>query len=195
MSYVFDYLQGRGAVFTVIPHPRAEIASGAHALPYSEDEVVKTVVVMADFGPALMVVPASGRLDLDLATGATADPGARLATERELTRAFPDYEPGALPPLSMLLLAPMFVDPAVAERDTIVFAAGREDVSIRMETRDLFGTDPVVITPLRANDHTSSVPTAVETPEPERSSVVDLPSIAARRTSLQTSRDAARPAP
>jgi hypothetical protein len=57
MSHVFDYLQGRGAVFTVIPHPDAETAAGAHALPFSEEEVVKTVVVMADFGPALMVVP------------------------------------------------------------------------------------------------------------------------------------------
>jgi len=50
----------------------------------------------------------------------------------------------------MLLLAPMYVDPAIAERDTIVFAAGRQDVSIRMATSDLFGTDPVVITPLTA---------------------------------------------
>ncbi|HEX5949808.1 MAG TPA: YbaK/EbsC family protein [Actinomycetota bacterium] len=196
MSYVFDYLQGRGVVFTVIPHPRAETAvRGVRALPYSEDEVVKTVVVMADFGPSLMVVPASSQLDLDLAAEATADPDARLATERELTTAYPDYEPGALPPLSMLLLAPMFVDPVVAERDTIVFAAGREDVSIRMETRDLFGTDPVVITPLTAEERTRPVPAVAEAPEPERPSVVDLTSIAAKLASLQASRDPARPAP
>lgn len=199
MSYVFDYLQGRGAVFTVIPHPKAETAaSDGRALPFSEDEVVTTVVVMADFGPALMVVPASGRLDLDLAAEATADPSVRLASERELARAFPDYEPGALPPLSMLLLAPMFVDPAVAERETIVFAAGRQDVSIRMATRDLFGADPVVITPLTADARTAlvlEVEAAGEAPDPEGASVVDLPSIAARLASLQTSRDPARPAP
>lgn len=194
MSYVFDYLQGRGAVFTVIPHPRAETAaSDAHALRFSEDEVVKTVVVMADLGPALMVVPASSRLDLDLAAEATADPGVRIATERELARAFPDYEPGALPPLSMLLLAPMFVDPSVAERDTIVFAAGRQDVSIRMLARDLFGTDPVVITPLTAESRTTPETGDAATPEPERSTVVDLHSIATRLGSLQASRDPARP--
>ena len=199
MSYVFDYLQGRGAVFTVIPHPTAEIAAAdARALPFSEDEVVRTVVVMADFGPALMVVPASGRLDLDLAAEATADPGVRLANERELARTFPDYELGALPPLSMLLLAPMFVDPVVAERETIVFAAGRQDVSIRMATRDLFGADPVVITPLTAGPRTTLEPEAVgagAVSDSEGASVVELPSIASRLASLQTSRDPARPAP
>jgi Ala-tRNA(Pro) deacylase len=95
-----------------------------------------------------MVIPGSLELDMELAAEATGDPEVRLATDRELDRTFPDYEAGALPPLSMMLLLPMYVDPAVAERDEIVFAAGRLDVSVRMATRDLFGTDPVVITPL-----------------------------------------------
>jgi Ala-tRNA(Pro) deacylase len=149
MAYVMDYLQGRGVTFTVIPHPRTPPVQGeAHALRAHEDLVTKTIVVIADYGPALMVIPASRRLDLALVVEAVGDPDARLATERELERQFPDYERGALPPLSMMLLAPMYADPAVAERDEIVFAAGRQDVSIRMSTRDLFGTDPVVITPL-----------------------------------------------
>jgi prolyl-tRNA editing enzyme YbaK/EbsC (Cys-tRNA(Pro) deacylase) len=82
------------------------------------------------------------------------DPEIRLATERELERQFPDYELGALPPLSMLLLAPMYIDPVVAERDTIVFAAGRQDVSIKMSMKDLIGTDPVVVAPLTAESST-----------------------------------------
>ncbi len=149
MAYVMDYLQGRGVTFTVIPHPKAPTAVGeAHAIHVPADLVAKTVVVIANYGPALMVIPASRRLDMKLVAEAVGDPDVRLATERELERQFPDYELGALPPLSMLLLAPMYVDPAVAEREEIVFAAGRQDVSIRMATRDLFGTDPIVITPL-----------------------------------------------
>ncbi len=164
MSYVLDYLQGRGAVFTVIPHPKTATAVGeAHAMHIPEDEVVKTLVVIANYGPALMVVPASRRLDMELATDATADPHVRLATERELERQFPDYELGALPPLSMLLLAPMYVDPAVAERETIVFAAGRQDISIRMATSDFLGADPVVITPLTAESRPAET---VTTPPP-----------------------------
>jgi Ala-tRNA(Pro) deacylase len=164
MSYVFEYLQGRGAEFTVIPHPKTATAVGeAQPLHLPEDEVVKTLVVIANDGPALMVVPASRHLDMEAAAAATGDPQVRLATERELERQFPDHALGALPPLSMLLLAPMYVDPAVAERETIVFAAGRQDVSIRMATSALFGTDPVVITPLTAESRAAeaaATPTA-----------------------------------
>lgn len=149
MAYVLDYLQGRGAVFTVIPHPKGSVASddprGVH-IP--EELVAKTVVAIAGFGPALMVIPASRELDLSLVAQAVGDPFVRLASERELTERFPSYELGALPPLSMLLLAPMYVDPSIAALDHVVFPAGRHDVSVRMRTRDLFGSDPVVIAPL-----------------------------------------------
>ena len=149
MAYVMDYLQGRGVIFTVIPHERAATAAGeAHAMRIPEELVAKTVVIIANYGPALMVIPASRQLDIELAAAAVGDPEARLATEHELQRQFPDYELGALPPLSMMLLAPMYVDPTVMERDEIVFAAGRQDLSIRMATGDLFATDPVVVTPL-----------------------------------------------
>ena len=149
-SFVLDYLQGRGVTFTVIPH----MAAGDEEIPppagVSAEEQAKTVVAIANYGPALLVIPAERDLDIDMMREAVGDPEARLATERELERAFPDYDPGALPPLAMLLLAPMYTDPAVAERDQIVFAAGRQDVSVRMSTSDLFGSDPAVITPLTA---------------------------------------------
>ncbi|HEX6231264.1 MAG TPA: YbaK/EbsC family protein [Actinomycetota bacterium] len=115
-----------------------------------EELVAETVAVITRHGPALMVIPASRTLDLRLVAQAVSDPLVRPATETELADRFPTYEPGALPPLSMLLLAPMYVDPAIAGLEQIVFAAGRQDVSIMMTTRDLFGSDPVVITPLTA---------------------------------------------
>jgi len=149
MASVLEYLQGRGQVFTVIPRldtPAAEDQMRDARVPAGL--AARTVVAIANHGPAVLVIPASRRLDMELVAEAVADPQARLATERELERQFPDYEPGALPPLSMLLLVPMYVDPSVMKRDEIVFAAGRRDVSIKMGTSDLFGNDPVVITPL-----------------------------------------------
>ena len=149
MASVLEYLQGRGQVFTVIPHTRTLSGEGATWPAHvPTDSIARTVVVIAAHGLAVLVIPASRNLDLALASEAIGDPDVRLATEWELDRQFPDYEPGALPPLSMLLLAPMYVDPAVIERREVVFSAGRTDVSIRMTTRDLFGRDPVVITPL-----------------------------------------------
>ncbi|HEY7755637.1 MAG TPA: YbaK/EbsC family protein [Actinomycetota bacterium] len=147
MAFVLEYLQGRGHVFTVIPRLRTA-TNGAPASQVPAELVAMTIVVVADHGPALLVIPASRMLDLELVAEAVGDPAARLATERELDTWFPDYELGALPPLSMLLLVPTYVDPAVVERPEIVFAAGRQDVSIKMTTHDLFGNDPVVIAPL-----------------------------------------------
>ena len=148
MAYVLDYLQGRGVVFTVIP--RAATTDEARAIA-PEELVATTVVAMANYGPALLVIPAGRTLDLRRMKDAVGDPEARLATEREIEDRFPDHELGATPPLSMLLLAPMYMDPAVAERDEIVFAAGRQDVAVKMATSDLIGTDPVVITPLTSD--------------------------------------------
>jgi len=158
VSHVMEYLQGRGVTFTVIPHRRATTAGGeVHALGLPGEEVVKTVVVVAKNGPALMVVPASRMLDLGLVGEAVGDAKVRLATERELAKQFPDYEVGAVPPLSMLLLVPMYIDPVVADREQIVFAAGRQDVSIRMATTDLVGTDPVVIAPLTVESDATAI--------------------------------------
>jgi Ala-tRNA(Pro) deacylase len=147
MAEVLQYLQGRGVVFTVIPRSASTDVVRAIA---PDDLVVHTTVVIANYGPALLVLPAGRALDADLAAAAVGDPDARLATPQELERYFPEYEVGALPPLSMLLLAPMYVDPAVVDRDEIVFAAGRHDVAVKMSTSDLVGRDPVVIAPLTA---------------------------------------------
>lgn len=149
MASVLEYLQGRGQVFTVIPRLDTPAADDQlHDARVPAGLAARTLVVIANNGPAVLVIPASRRLDMELVAAAVADPEARLATERELERQFPDYEPGALPPLSMLLLVPMYVDPSVMKRSDIVFAAGRRDISILMATSDLFGNDPVVITPL-----------------------------------------------
>lgn len=148
-SGLLEYLQGRGVTFTVIPHaPVPDPSQQAVTRGFPPEEVVHTQVFIAEFGPALAVVPAGAEADLELVREATDDAYARPATEREMARNFPDYEPGSLPPLGLLFLAPMYVDPQVMEQRSVVFAAGKQNVSIRMATRDLFRDDPVVITPL-----------------------------------------------
>jgi Ala-tRNA(Pro) deacylase len=87
-----------------------------------------------------MVIPASRRLDVHLAREALGDNRARLASEEELGRDFPDYELGALPPLGALLEAQVYVDPEVLGHDTVTFAAGTQTKSVRMSAQELFGT-------------------------------------------------------
>ena len=102
--------------------------------------MLKTLAVRTGSGYALMVIPASRRLDLHLAREALGDSRARLASEEELGRDFHDYELGALPPIGALLDAQLYVEPEVLGHDTVTFAAGTQTESVRMQTQGLFGT-------------------------------------------------------
>lgn len=149
MSFVTDYLTRRGMVFEVADHPRAVTSlEEARALGIAADEVAKTVALTTGRGHALLVLPASRRLDLRLAREAVGDHGARLATEDELEQAFPDCELGALPPLGSLLGVPAFVDPEVMEHDSVIFAAGTQTASVKANPADLFRDEQVQVTPL-----------------------------------------------
>ena len=142
MSVVTEHLEQRGCVFDVIPHRRAYTSvDEAWALGIEVGEVLKTLAVRTGSGYALMVIPASHRLDLHLAREALGDNRARLASEAELGRDFPDYELGALPPLGALLAAPVYVDPEVLGHDSVTFAAGTQTESVKMQTQELFGIE------------------------------------------------------
>jgi Ala-tRNA(Pro) deacylase len=141
MSVVTEHLEQRGSVFEVIPHRQAYTSvDEARALGIEVGEVLKTLAVRTGSGYALMVIPASHRLDLHLAREALGDSRARLASEEELGRDFPDYELGALPPLGALLDAQVYVDPEVLGHDTVTFAAGSQTESVKMQTQELFGS-------------------------------------------------------
>jgi Ala-tRNA(Pro) deacylase len=141
MSVVTEHLEQRGSVFEVIPHRQAYTSvEEARALGVEVGEVLKTLAVRTGSGYALAVLPASRRLDLHLAREALGDSRARLATEEELGRDFPDYELGALPPLGALLDVRLYVDPEVLGHDTVTFAAGTQTESVKMQTQELFGT-------------------------------------------------------
>jgi prolyl-tRNA editing enzyme YbaK/EbsC (Cys-tRNA(Pro) deacylase) len=71
MSVVTEHLEQRGRVFEVIPHRQAYTSvEEARALGIEVDEVLKTLAVRTGSGYALVVIPASHRLDLHLARGA-----------------------------------------------------------------------------------------------------------------------------
>jgi len=157
-----EYLRGRGVTFLVISHsdPRpADTAgpSGAHPHGLDPEDFVRTVVMVTSLGHALMVIPDLEELDLDLARTALRDPEARIAGSSELARSFPDYEPGAVPPQGLFFLAPMYVDPMVARRESVVFRAGSYRMSIAMSTQALFRDDPVVITPITTARRTAEL--------------------------------------
>jgi Ala-tRNA(Pro) deacylase len=141
MSVVIEHLEQRGAAFEALAHRQAYTSiDEARALGIDADEVLKTLAVRTGPGYVLVVIPAARRLDLRLVREALGDHGARLATEDELRHDFPDYQLGALPPLGVLVGANVYVDPEVLGHDTVVFAAGTQTESVKIGTRELFGT-------------------------------------------------------
>jgi Ala-tRNA(Pro) deacylase len=149
MTQVTEHLQAHGVPFTAISHRQAYTSiDEARALGIEASEVLKTVAVRAAGGYALMAIPATGRLDMQLVQAAVGDRHARLATEEELLRDFPGIELGALPPLGSLLGAPLYVDQGVPQHDTVVFAAGSQSESVQIRTADLLQHEQVTALPL-----------------------------------------------
>jgi Ala-tRNA(Pro) deacylase len=158
MSVVTEHLEQQGSAFEVLAHRQAYTSvDEARALGVDADEVLKTLALRTGSGYALVVIPASRRLDLQLARSALGDHHARLATEDELGRDFTPYQLGALPPLGALVGVKTYVDPEVLGHDTVAFAAGTQTESIKMRAQELFGggqgtTVPLVERPERGSD-------------------------------------------
>jgi len=144
MTRVTEHLESHGVPFEPIAHQQAYTSiDEARALGIDASEVLKTVAMRVAGGYALMAIPATCRLDMHLAQAAVGDRHVRLATEEELLRDFPDFELGALPPLSSLLGAPLYVDQDVLQHGTVVFAAGSRTESVQLKTADLLRHEQV----------------------------------------------------
>jgi len=149
MTIVTDHLERLGVRFEVLPHERSETAlEEARALDIDPDEVLKVLVLDVESGHALAVLPASRRLDLDLAREALDDRRATLASEKEIADVFPEFEPGALPALPSLLHVPVVLDPRVLAHRKVTFAAGVQRESVRLESERLLRGATVTIAPI-----------------------------------------------
>jgi Ala-tRNA(Pro) deacylase len=135
------FLEGNHAEYTHTVHPLAytarEVASAEH-LPARE--VAKTVVVFGDDGYHLIVVPASKLVDFQEVRLTLGFAHARLATEEELARLFPDCELGAMPPFGDLYGMQTYLDSSLAAEEMIAFNGGTHHDVVHMRTaqyRDL----------------------------------------------------------
>ena len=148
MSLVTEHLQRHHKAFEVFPHqPVLSSIAEARAIGIGADEVIKTLVLDTVAGHALAVLPAMERLDLKLAQRAVQDHHAHLASEDEMSRDFPNFELGAVPPLGSLLGVPTYVDPEVMAHASVVFAGSQRE-SVRIRTSALFDEESIRVVPL-----------------------------------------------
>ena len=128
-------------------HPLAytarEVASVEHLPPR---DVAKVVIISADNGYQMVVLPANRALDLSELRASLGLSHARLATEEEVGRLFPDCDLGAMPPFGNLYKMPVYVDSGLALDDWIAFNAGSHTDVLHMRFKDYrWLVNPIVL--------------------------------------------------
>jgi Ala-tRNA(Pro) deacylase len=111
---------------TVTAH---ETAAASHV---RQQQFAKTVMLKVDGKLAMMVMPASYRIDLTRLSRALGGGMVELASESEFKDAFPDCEVGAMPPFGHLYGMPVYVDSRLAQQPEIAFNAGSHTDAVRM---------------------------------------------------------------
>lgn len=145
-----EFLDTQKTKYVVISHSPAytamEVAQSAH-IPGKD--LAKVVMVMLDGRMCMAVMPAIRKLDLERLRQAAEVSEARLATEDEFRKLFPECETGAMPPFGNLYGMEVYVASQLAEDEEIAFNAGSHTEVIKLRYADyvkLVGPKVVPIT-------------------------------------------------
>ncbi|MBN2468148.1 MAG: YbaK/EbsC family protein [Deltaproteobacteria bacterium] len=132
-----QFLDSHAIKYVSIMHSEAytaqEIAASAHI---SGKELAKTVIVKIDGKMAMVVLPASYKVDLRLLKETVGAQTVALAGEEEFKGMFPDCEIGAMPPFGNLYGMDVYVAKTLAEDDEIAFNAGSHIELIKLAYTD-----------------------------------------------------------
>jgi Ala-tRNA(Pro) deacylase len=131
------YLREQGVRYEVTPHAEAytaqEVAAAEHV---PGRQFAKVVIAEADGKHVMLVLPASGRVDLVRLRAALGAKMARLAREDEFAAEFPDCEAGAMPPFGHLYGLPVYMDRSLADQPRLVFNACSHRETVALSTAD-----------------------------------------------------------
>jgi Ala-tRNA(Pro) deacylase len=134
---LIEFLDSRHVKYVRISHSMAftaqEIAATAHV---PGKEMVKTVIVRIDGQPAMAVLPASRRVDLERLREVARAGKVEIIGEQDFKSRFPDCEVGAMPPFGHLYDMDVYVDDALAQDEQIAFNAGLHTELVRMRFAD-----------------------------------------------------------
>ncbi|MEA2469106.1 MAG: hypothetical protein QOE38_104 [Thermoleophilaceae bacterium] len=132
------HLDEQGVPYEVVLHEPTGSAPG-DPRPYDlrPRRVVKAVAVRAGGGLVSVAVPASGGVNLLRVGRLLGYRGARLATEDELAREFPDLEAGALSPFGAPGPPLALVDRRVLAYNWVLAAGGDDRHSIRVSPLEI----------------------------------------------------------
>ena len=120
-----DFLEMSGVDYKHIPHPIAYTAQETAAAAHIPGQfLAKTVIVKIAGDLAMVVLPATSKVDLRLLQTASGGIPVELASEREFQRQFPNCEPGAMPPFGNLYNMDVYATEELTHDPEIAFNAG-----------------------------------------------------------------------
>ena len=132
-----SFLDENAVKYVTIRHSPAytasEIAQSAH-IPGRE--LAKTVMVKVGNDLAMVVLPASQRVDTARVSQVAGGENVVLAKEEEFRARFPGCEVGAMPPFGNLYGMKVFLSPRLAKDEEIAFNAGSHTELIRLRYDD-----------------------------------------------------------
>jgi len=132
-----EYLDDNRVKYDVLTHEIAYTAQDTAAAAHvSGKELAKSVVVSADGGFVLAILPAPLKVDLERLKQVLNAREVRLAQESEFSSLFPGCDRGAMPPFGNLYGIDVYVDESLTRDDEIVFNACTHVDAIRMKYRD-----------------------------------------------------------
>ena len=150
-----EYLDSMGVKYVTINHALAYTAQQTASTTHIKGkELAKTVMVKIDGKMAMVVLPASFKVDLELVKRAAGANSISLATESEFLGMFPECDPGAMPPFGNLYGMDVYMEEKLAEDEEIAFNAGSHLELIKMAYKDFAR----LVTPKIGRFTTSRVP-------------------------------------
>jgi Ala-tRNA(Pro) deacylase len=132
-----EFLDSNKIKYSSISHSSAytamEIAAMAHV---PGKDLAKTIMVKINGHMAMVVLPATHMIKMDLLKKAVGNENIRLATEEEFRDKFPDCEVGAMPPFGNLYSMEVYASSALRDDEEIVFNAGTHSELIKLSYKD-----------------------------------------------------------
>lgn len=133
-----DELERASIAYELVEHARTTTAAAeARVLGLGAHEVAQTVVLTTPEGFVRAALPASYRIDLGKLREILGAEDVELATEAILVGAYPEFELGAVPPLTGGDGDRVLMDRRLCENEWVVVEAGTHEQSLRLRMSDL----------------------------------------------------------
>ena len=131
------YLDSNKVKYKALKHKLAYTAQEiAAAQDVPGKQVIKSVLVKADDRQILAVLPAIHLIDTDKLKKILKCKALKIAREKDIEKAIPDYTPGAMPPFGNLFGLDTYADKILTEAVEIVFNGGTHKDTVKMKFSD-----------------------------------------------------------